>query len=55
MFVLKEPGMVGSVEVAKCWAARIGLLKARDLGLNNIVLEGDCKNLFSYLEGYAAL
>lgn len=43
--------MARSAEVAECLAARIGLLKARDMGLRKISLEGDRKGVISFLKG----
>lgn len=51
LFSLAKLGVARSAEVVECWAACIGLLKARDLGLNKVTLEGDCKNTISYLVG----
>lgn len=49
LFTLVEPGMARSTGVAECLVARYGLLKARDLGLRNVYLEGDCKRVITHL------
>lgn len=51
LFTLAELGMVRSAEVVECLAARSGLLKARDMGLRNVSLEGDCKRVIAFLLG----
>lgn len=55
MYTQAEPDLVGSAEVIECLVAHISLLKVQDLGLNSIILDGDCENIICYLEGDVAL
>lgn len=36
-------------DTMKCMTTRFGLLKSHELGLKNVVLEGDCKEVIAYL------
>lgn len=47
---LVESGMAWFVEVAKCLAAYFNFLKARDMRLRKISLEGDCKRVITFLK-----
>lgn len=51
LYALEDLSIFYSVEVALCLAARLGLLKGCDIGLKNVMLEGDSLNVISYLKG----
>lgn len=55
MYALVEPGMVDSIEAAKCWVARMVLLKAFELGFKLVQFEGDCNNVISFLRNDISL
>lgn len=48
LYALTEPSLARSVMVVECMAAHIGLLKAHELGLSKIVIEGDYKCFLFY-------
>lgn len=46
-----ESGICWSTEATEYMTARLGLLKAHELGLKMVVIEGDCRELISYFSG----
>lgn len=52
---LAESGSCWSADAAKCMVARLGLLKAHVLGLMKGGLDGDHRELFSFLSGDLSL